>query len=115
MNPSRAISFHWGANWTDSGNAASTLYYCENVTAGTNSGWVAALDFNSTGLDPNAQYTFRVKAKNGEDVETAWTDLGSIYTLAIVPGGPVVNMIPMDLNGPSAKSLGAGLAGDEGS
>ena len=69
------------ANWGQNGNQSGTLYYCENTTAGTNSGWTSSLSWNSTGLSPSTGYTFRVKARNGDGDETAWTNLGSETTL----------------------------------
>jgi len=69
------------ANWTDNGNRAGTEYYCENITEGTNSGWITNTYWDSTGLTAGAFYTFRVKARNGDGVETSWTHLGSQSTL----------------------------------
>jgi hypothetical protein len=69
------------ANWTANGNPAGTSYYCENITAGTASGWTTSTTWNSTGLDPDTSHAFRVRARNGEGVQTAWTRLGSATTL----------------------------------
>jgi hypothetical protein len=69
------------ANWTANGNSAGTQYYCQNITAGTNSGWITGTFWNSTGLNPGTAYTFQVKARNGDGVETGWTSLGSQSTL----------------------------------
>ena len=68
------------ANWTANGNPAGTQYYCENTTKGTNSGWTSNLDWNSTGLSEDTTYHFQVKAKNGDGIETGWTNLGSQKT-----------------------------------
>jgi hypothetical protein len=73
------------ANWGTNGNPAGTQYFCENVTAGTSSGWITANTWNSTGLSSLTIYTFRVKARNGSGVETNWVSLGSQSTLASVP------------------------------
>jgi serine protease AprX len=70
------------ANWTANGNPAGTMYYCENITAGTNSGWTTSTSWNSTGLDPGTSYSFRVRARNNEGFGTAWTSLGSESTLS---------------------------------
>ncbi|MCD4674403.1 MAG: hypothetical protein K8S18_00175, partial [Desulfobacula sp.] len=69
------------ANWTANGNPAGTQYFCENITQGTNSGWTTSTSWNSTGLTCQTDYTFRVKARNGNGVETAWVDLTSQSTL----------------------------------
>ncbi len=72
-----SIQANWGAN----GNPAGTQFYCENTTKGTNSGWITATSWNSTGLSSSTPYSFRVKAKNGNGVETGWVSLGSATTL----------------------------------
>ncbi len=70
------IQVQWGTN----GNPIGTLYLCENTTAGMNSGWTTDASWNNTGLAPNTVYTYRVKARNGDGVETAWTALGTQST-----------------------------------
>ena len=69
------------ANWTANGNPAGTQYFCENLTAGTNSGWTTNTYWNSTGLSCGTGYSFRVKARNGGYLETGWTGLGTRWTL----------------------------------
>ena len=51
-----------------------------------------------TGLSINTQYTFKVKARNGDNTETAFGSTASKYTRANVPGAAVVN-------NPSVNSL----------
>jgi uncharacterized protein YegP (UPF0339 family) len=68
------------ANWTANGNRTGTEYYCENTTAGTNSGWITNAYWDSSGLTVGTAYAFRVKARNGDLIETGWTDLGSQST-----------------------------------
>jgi YD repeat-containing protein len=70
------------ANWTANGNPSGTQYYCENTTAGTNSGWITTTYWDSCGLVCGTSYSFRVKAKNSEGIETNWTNLGSSATTA---------------------------------
>jgi hypothetical protein len=87
------------ANWTANGNPAGTNYYCENITRGTNSGWISTPYWDSAGLTCGTSYVFRVKARNAENVETGWTELGSQTTtvcplkiLVMSPnGGEIVN------------------------
>ena len=69
------------ANWTANGNPAGIQYYCENTTKGTNSSWTTNLYWNSTGMSDCTTYHFRVKAKNGDGIETGWTDLGNQKTI----------------------------------
>jgi len=71
-----SVQVQWGTN----GNPAGTLYLCENVTAGMNCGWTTDAAWNNTGLTPNTTYTYRVKARNGDGLETAWTNLGTQST-----------------------------------
>lgn len=52
----------------------------------------------ATGLTPNTQYTFRVKARNGDGVETDWAlQTATVRTLAAQPGrlqyGPVTSRV----------------------
>jgi hypothetical protein len=77
------------ASWTANGNPAGTEYFCENVTAGTNSGWTTSLSWDSCGLTQGVSYSFRVKARNGEWIETNWTSLGSQTLSGIVLQLPV--------------------------
>ena len=67
-------------NWTANGNPSGTEYFCENTTKGTNSGWTTNTYWDSSGLACGTSYSFRVKAKNGDDIETGWTELGSQST-----------------------------------
>ncbi len=68
------------ANWTPNGNRPGTEYLCENVTTGTTSGWLAGTHWDSTGLTPATSYSFRVKARNGDGIESDWTNLGHQVT-----------------------------------
>jgi hypothetical protein len=68
------------ANWNHNGNPAGTEYYCENTTAGMNSGWTTNTYWDCGGLAPETSYSFRVKARNLEGAETGWRYLGRQYT-----------------------------------
>ena len=68
------------ANWTANGNPPGTEYYCENATAGANSVWTTNTYWNSVGLTCGTSYTFTVKAKNGDEIQTVLTKLGSQST-----------------------------------
>ena len=69
------------ANWGVNGNPSGTYYLCENITSGTNSGWTTDTSWISNGLTGNNLYSFRVKARNGDNIETVSTSLGSQTTL----------------------------------
>lgn len=68
------------ANWTANGNPAGTEYYCENITQGTNSGWITDSYWTSIGLSSATTYSFQVTARNGDGVPTGTTSLGSQMT-----------------------------------
>jgi hypothetical protein len=59
-----------------------TQYYVENTTKGTNSGWITSTYWDSCGLECGKFYDFRVKARNGDGVETGWTNLPNAQTAA---------------------------------
>jgi hypothetical protein len=73
------------ANWTANSNPDWTEYFCENTTTAANSGWITNTNWDSCGLVCGTAYSFRVKARNGNGVETVWTSLGSRSTLACTP------------------------------
>jgi len=70
------------ANWKANENPAGTEYLCENITKGTNSGWTTSTYWTDVGLSCGTSYSYRVKARNGDDLETDWTSLGSQSTLS---------------------------------
>jgi len=67
-------------SWEDNSNPAGTEYYAENTTAVTNSGWITDLSWNSNGLTCGNSYTFRVKARNIDLVETAFSSNFAVNT-----------------------------------
>ena len=69
-------------NWEANSNSVGTEYYAENITNATNSGWVSALTWASSGLTCGTSYSFQVKARNGDLVETAETEIIAISTSA---------------------------------
>jgi len=63
----------------------STALWFENETTGENSGWITSTAWTNAGLDPNVSYSYKVKARNGNAVETDFTDLFLFSTLPILP------------------------------
>ena len=74
---------------------------------GPDSGWISNTSFDSVDLEPFTIYSFRVKARNANGIETAWVNLGQQTTgyrsLAIsstgggqvgIPGEDVFNYTP---------------------
>ena len=78
-----AITTSWSAN----SNAAGTEYYVENVTLGTASGWTTSTSYSFTGLTCDTTYEFKVKARNGDGIETSYTATVSVATDACTPQG----------------------------
>jgi chitodextrinase len=72
-----AIQVGWSAN----GNAQGTEYYCEIPGTNFRSGWISTTSWKSTGLSCGQAYSFQVKARNGDGMETAWRTLGSVKTV----------------------------------
>jgi|GEM_PF-1621261 len=70
------IDLEWDAN----GNPGGTDYYVE-IVGGGNSGWAADLGHSFSDLVCGNNYNFRVKAKNGYAIESAW----SVLTAATQP------------------------------
>ncbi|MFH1547092.1 MAG: hypothetical protein ABIC57_01245, partial [bacterium] len=78
------------ANTNNISSGSSGLYFdCtgESCDSGINS-WIQASEATAIALSPNTQYTFGVKARNGDSTETTYSDTQSIYTLANIPGTP---------------------------
>jgi C1A family cysteine protease len=73
------------ANWTANSNPGWTEYFCENTTTGTNSGWTINTYWDSCGFTCGTPYDFRVKARNGNGIETSWISLGNRMTSACTP------------------------------
>jgi hypothetical protein len=70
----QTLRVSWGTN----GNSIYTDYYVENMTNGRTSGWLDDVDsWDDTGLGCGGPFEYRVKARNGNFVETGWTVIGS--------------------------------------
>ena len=65
--------------------------YCENTTNSTNSGWLQTNSWTSSTLDPNTEYGFRAKTRNGDGVENNFIAGAAKYTLAEVPGESILD------------------------
>jgi len=79
------------ASGTLSNLASSTsgVYFDETSgnSGGSDSSWQQTSSYQDTGLSENTQYTYRVKARNGDSAETSYTAASSKYTLADTPTG----------------------------
>ncbi|MBU0641246.1 MAG: matrixin family metalloprotease [Planctomycetes bacterium] len=71
--------------------AGSSGVYFDSTTSGGDGGinnWIQTTTDTATGLSPNTEYTFRVKARNRNAVETGYCPTDSKVTLANVPTAP---------------------------
>jgi hypothetical protein len=89
-------------------SGSSGIYFSN----GTTSLWQQNASWTNGSLSPNTQYTYTVKARNGDGDETA-TASSSKYTLANIPGTPTVSVtsstsltVVIDVNSnPAATTL----------
>ncbi|OGZ18847.1 MAG: hypothetical protein A2175_02310 [Candidatus Nealsonbacteria bacterium RBG_13_42_11] len=73
-------------SWSANSNSLNTEYFVENITAGTNSGWITSLSWASAGLSCSNSYSFKVKARNGDNVETGFGTEAGISTQSCPTG-----------------------------
>jgi hypothetical protein len=80
---------------TNLDDGASGVYF-DSTTGGGDGGinaWVQAPTDTATGLEPDASYTFRVKARNQDAIETGYSASSSKATLANTPGPPILDTV----------------------
>jgi hypothetical protein len=90
-------------NWTPNGNPDGTQYFCENTSMGTNSGWITETFWDSCGLVCGTSYSFRVKSRNRDGIESGWTSPGIQMTFVCeaitkpnLPSGPMKGATGID-------------------
>jgi hypothetical protein len=95
------------ANTDNITSGSSGLYYdctSSNCDTGLNT-WTTSLSDISSGLLANTKYTFAVKARNYDSIETAFSSTTEGYTLAEVPGiistGQTSSSIDLSVTGTS--------------
>ena len=72
---------------TDSGSGVAEYYFLQDQDT---SEWQAGVSWQDTGLSPNTEYTYQVKAKDQVGNASAYTAEQSKYTLANIPGAPTL-------------------------
>jgi len=103
----------YGGNKTDTSvdlqsseaiNGSQMYFDCtvEECDGGINE-WVSSTVDTATGLASNTAYDFRVKSRNGDNIETTYSSTTNIYTLASVP------TITLEALGPSSISVSSSL------
>jgi hypothetical protein len=73
-------------SWDRNSNPTDTEYFAENFTTGTNSGWTTSTSWTSSGLNCGTEYSFRVKARNREQIGTTYAST-TISTMACSGSG----------------------------
>jgi len=66
VNSSNKITATWGAN----SNPSGTYFNITNGSKGTNSGWITATTWISSELACNTSYSFTVRARNANNIES---------------------------------------------
>ena len=99
-------------NVANLGDDSSALYF-ECTGDGCNTGideWTTSTIDSVTGLLPNTQYTFRVKSRNGDGLETAYSDTVSIYTQSEIPtiSSNILSSTSIELTAGNIGTLGEG-------
>lgn len=69
---------------------SSGLYFL-NVTNSDTPDWIQTNSWTNSSLNPNTQYSYKVKVRNGDGDETSYTAESAKYTLANIPSTPTVN------------------------
>jgi len=90
------------------------LYFdCEGSCDTNINVWTTENNATVTGLSNNTPYTFKVKARNGDNVETEYSNTISIYTQASIPtleAGPL-STTSISLNATGVNNLSTGDSG----
>ena len=90
---SNSIVLNATATLTNLSTGSSGAYF-NSTTTGGNGGinaWVQTTTDTATGLSPNTSYSFQVKARNQNSVETAYSATTAKVTLANVPTAPTLS------------------------
>ncbi|MDD4382433.1 MAG: DUF2341 domain-containing protein, partial [Candidatus Dojkabacteria bacterium] len=71
---------------SDAINGSQMYFDCTDTGCDTGlNTWVSSTNALAEGLSSNSAYDFRVKSRNGDGVETGYSDTTEIYTLADIP------------------------------
>lgn len=108
-----SITIH-SSNAPSNLTSGSSGIYFENVTKGTNSGWIQSNSWTSSDLTANTAYSFNITTRNGEGAITATFDAGSQSTLSKTSGEATIStggvrLINGDIIGASSR-IEAGFA-----
>jgi|GEM_PF-2921294 len=90
------------ATWAANSNPAGTQYDILNITNSATSGWTTSLSWASTGLSCGG-YSFKVKARNGDGVETSFSDTATTAISVCNNTGSYSNQPVYTLNYPAQE------------
>jgi hypothetical protein len=93
MVTNNSIMLNASGTLTNLTTGTSGLYF-NSTTAGGNGGlnvWQQTTTDTATGLSPNTSYSFQVKARNQNSVETVYSAAAAKVTLASVPSAPTLS------------------------
>ncbi len=94
-------------------NGGELYFDCEGDCDTNLNTWTTTNSANVTGLTNNTGYTFRVKARNNDNIETSYSTDLNIYTHAPIPtltAGPL-STTSISLSGTGVQNLSAGDSG----
>jgi hypothetical protein len=88
-----SIVLNAGGTFTNLTTSPSGLYFDSTTTGGDGgiNAWITVTTDTATGLSPNTSYTFQVKARNQNSLETAYGPGAAKATLANVPTAPTLS------------------------
>jgi Fibronectin type III domain/Dockerin type I domain/Thrombospondin type 3 repeat len=74
-------------NWDTAGNPAYAEYHVERTPANLDSGTVTGSSVTFSGLAPLTTYSFRIRTRNQDGIQTDYVELGTATTLTDDPDG----------------------------
>ncbi len=97
------------------GSGSSGIFFdCTDASCDTGiNAWLQTTTDTATGLSANTGYGFRIKARNGDSVETSYSSTEQKYTLANTPTISATSIAPteVELTAGNVANLGSGTSG----
>ena len=97
----KSVSLSWQGD--------ATSYLVTNKTNNSNSGWINATSYTSSNLTCNTKYTFEIKGRNGNDIETSGVEFsastGSCSSGGGTGGSGGGTIISIDSRPPNIKEI----------
>lgn len=93
-----SITASWEANSNPSGTQYALAAFDANDTLIRQNAWTTNLTGTIASLSANKEYKIKVKARNANNIETGWHDIGTITTLPVIPPMPQNLSAEPDIN-----------------